>query len=308
MSYHHYNFSTSLKVEQQNQPRADAFYRSKGGTSIKRYDYNNPSQKRFQQMGIDCSVEYYVPGLDVFWLNYSEKFRTWETGDMCIELWSDYYDHMEGWGLHDESDIILYATPDYFYEVTNNGCFKDMVKSLANEWGWNRLKEFADNRDCIRQLVRSKEGYDYQLIKTFSQKDGKKWMGVCVCVPWEVLINEFGVNVRRYDKNHKLSPFTSVHGDPEVCDFIKHFRNPGTIDVFTNGCCYWFAKILAERFDGMIMYNPIDNHFATYIKNILYDITGRIKMDNEWVDWDEYKLIDPLDSRRVIKYCINKTE
>lgn len=211
MSYHHYKFSTSLKVEQQNQPRADAFYKSHGASNIKRYDYNNPSERSFQQKGIDCSVEYYAPGLDVFWLNYSEKFRTWETGDMCIELWSDYERKVEGWALHDESDTILYVTPDYFYEVTNNTYFKDMVRKLANEWSWDELKEFADNRDCIRQLVRSKEGRDYQLIKAFSQKDGKKWMGICICVPWKTLIKDFFIDINIYDNNHNKFDINKIY-------------------------------------------------------------------------------------------------
>ena len=204
---HYYNFSTSLKVERNNQPRADAFYKSHGALNIKRYDYNNPDEKKFQQDGIDCSVEYYAPGLDIFWLNYSEKFRTIDTGDMCIELWSDYDNRIPGWALHDKSDTILYVTPEYFYEVTNNGDFKRMVQRLADEWAWDALQNFANNDDCVRQLVRSKDGYDCQLIKSFSknnigEKHGNKWMGICVCIPWKTLFNDYFININMYDRDY----------------------------------------------------------------------------------------------------------
>lgn len=92
-----------------------------------------------------------------------------------------------------------------------------------------------------------------------------------------------------------------------VVDFITHFQNLGTIDIFTNGCCYWFAVILKERFQGTIMYNPIDNHFATLINGFLYDITGQISKKG-WKEWDEYKKLDELETERIYKYCIAKTE
>jgi hypothetical protein len=98
--------------------------------------------------------------------------------------------------------------------------------------------------------------------------------------------------------------------DP-VMDFIEHFQNIGTIDIFTEGCCYWFAKILEERFKkekAEIMYNPIDNHFATLINHGLYDITGPITVTKEWEYWSEYEKLDELETTRIYKYCINKTE
>ena len=207
MNQLYHDFSTSLKVEQQNQPRADAFYKSHGALNIKRYDYNNPAEKKFQQDGIDCSVEYYTPGLDVFWLNYSEKFRTVDTGDMCIELWSDYDNRIPGWALHDKSDTILYVTPEYFYEVTNNEHFKQMVQRLVDEWNENALRDFVNNDGCVRQLVKSKDGYGCQLIKSFSknnngEKYGNKWMGICICIPWQILLKEFFIDINMYDNSH----------------------------------------------------------------------------------------------------------
>lgn len=98
----------------------------------------------------------------------------------------------------------------------------------------------------------------------------------------------------------------------EILDFISNFQNEGTIDTFTNGCCYWFAHILYSRFKPFyeatyIYYNPIDNHFATMINCDLYDITGNIEFNvNEWYNWDYYIVFDKLDAKRVIDNCVNK--
>lgn len=98
--------------------------------------------------------------------------------------------------------------------------------------------------------------------------------------------------------------------------FIKKFKRDSNNEKFlenhfTNGYCYHFAVILAalfgnEDYQSNIMYNPIDNHFATKYNNKLYDITGEIKLTTDWVDWNRYKEFEPLDSERVIKNCIYK--
>lgn len=99
----------------------------------------------------------------------------------------------------------------------------------------------------------------------------------------------------------------------EVLTFIKRFQNEGTVKTFTEGCCYWFAKILDERFNSFeyesgIWYNGIDNHFATLIGTHLYDITGDlgdIKDLSGWNNWTYYMYIDELETERIFKYCIN---
>lgn len=98
-------------------------------------------------------------------------------------------------------------------------------------------------------------------------------------------------------------------GMKEVKDFIRHFQNDGTIKTFTEGCCYWFAHILVNRFPkARIAYNPVLNHFAARISSELYDITGNLSDDGYWYDWEEYKELDPLDTERVNQYCIIKSE
>ena len=96
----------------------------------------------------------------------------------------------------------------------------------------------------------------------------------------------------------------------DVVKFIEHFQNLGTIDTFTNGCCYWFAFILTNRFpnNSCIMYNPIDVHFAASIDGDLFDITGELQKTPEWVKWSEYEKVDELETERLYKYCINKLD
>ena len=99
----------------------------------------------------------------------------------------------------------------------------------------------------------------------------------------------------------------------QILDFIKHFQNEGTIKAFTEGCCYWFAKILCKRFEmdryrTMLMYNNIDGHFAAKINGQLYDITGELNETANWEIWDEFKENEPVYSETVIRDCIKKLD
>lgn len=52
----------------------------------------------------------------------------------------------------------------------------------------------------------------------------------------------------------------------DVVKFISHFK--GSEETFLNGCCYWFAQILVERFDSRgyvatIFHEPVEGHFIT---------------------------------------------
>ena len=94
-----------------------------------------------------------------------------------------------------------------------------------------------------------------------------------------------------------------------VIDFINNFKKkyPDAMeDTFLHGYCYWFAKILAERFEGVIYYEPIDNHFIAYIENHFYDITGEVIPSQKARPWSVYQLWDELETQRIIRDCINK--
>jgi hypothetical protein len=99
----------------------------------------------------------------------------------------------------------------------------------------------------------------------------------------------------------------------DVEEFITYFD--GTQDNFLHGNCYWFAQILFERFwrfypEVEVMYNQIDNHFAVAIlandTTFLFDASGCIgPLDSQnWVRWNDYIRIEPLDAARVYRDCI----
>ena len=99
----------------------------------------------------------------------------------------------------------------------------------------------------------------------------------------------------------------------EILKFISHFNIPEVVHLFTHGQCYWFARLLQERFSDYqhlcyIVYNPIDNHFALQHGKYLYDATGVVGSinDSSWVDWDIYKIFEPLDAARVERDCIKE--
>ena len=97
-----------------------------------------------------------------------------------------------------------------------------------------------------------------------------------------------------------------------VLRFIRDFKRFDTGQVtrtFTNGYCYWFAFILHNRFpNSEIVYYSAGNHFACKIGNRIFDVTGDITNKNLFFEpWEEYQKCEPLESSRIIKYCVTKT-
>ena len=92
----------------------------------------------------------------------------------------------------------------------------------------------------------------------------------------------------------------------DIEKFISRFHSSDNIDeVFTNGCCYWFAYILFVRFldiDAQIMYDKLCNHFATKIGDRIFDITGDVTDMHEWEPWSDFD--DELHKQRIIRDCV----
>ena len=90
--------------------------------------------------------------------------------------------------------------------------------------------------------------------------------------------------------------------------FINRF-NPESEDirqVFTEGCCYWFAYILLHRFYGdssELMYDEVANHFGTRIYDKVFDITGDVTDKYNWASW--YLIDDEKHRLRIIRDSIN---
>lgn len=97
--------------------------------------------------------------------------------------------------------------------------------------------------------------------------------------------------------------------EKEVLGFISRFTAKGSrrevIDAFQNGCCFWFAKTLRDRFSGSdpdIMYDQVANHFGTMIDGRVYDITGDVTSCYRWEVFAKMK--DALLVNRLIRDCI----
>ena len=92
----------------------------------------------------------------------------------------------------------------------------------------------------------------------------------------------------------------------EIENFLARFHSSEDVDeVFTRGCCYWFAVIMAMRFNSPVMYSPVDNHFTVSIHGRLYDITGDVtEKYPDSVSWIDYAMFDPNDFARIVRDCV----
>ena len=98
----------------------------------------------------------------------------------------------------------------------------------------------------------------------------------------------------------------------KIIEKIVRFNAPlneGAKDYFLNGYCYWYARILQERFrpwfEAEIMYNPVQNHFACRIKDIYCDASGILDVSPEdWVSWTSYIELEPKGAARIYRDCV----
>lgn len=106
--------------------------------------------------------------------------------------------------------------------------------------------------------------------------------------------------------NTGFSKIATVIYVNKIDNFLKRFHSSNNIDeVFTSGCCYWFAVILFGRFireGAEIMYDDVANHFGTKIGNKVYDITGDVTDSYNWLPWNDIN--DESHRKRIEKDCI----
>lgn len=113
-------------------------------------------------------------------------------------------------------------------------------------------------------------------------------------------------------RDYQPVDYTDGAIERDVLGFIGRFSMAGTgkprqevIEAFTCGCCFWFARILEERFVGLnpvIMTDYVENHFGTQIAGRVYDITGDVTEGHKWEPWSECE--DASLVRRITEYCI----
>ena len=52
------------------------------------------------------------------------------------------------------------------------------------------------------------------------------------------------------------------------------------------------------------MYDEVENHFATKIDNEIYDITGIVTNQYDWIAWSDLWKKDPSLSKRIVRDCV----
>lgn len=96
-----------------------------------------------------------------------------------------------------------------------------------------------------------------------------------------------------------------------VLSFIDRFTFGGkreqVIEAFTCGCCYWFARILYERFRlygaSEIVYDQVENHFGCKVCGRVYDICGDVTEKYYWDLWPIQE--DPSLTNRILRDCVD---
>lgn len=92
----------------------------------------------------------------------------------------------------------------------------------------------------------------------------------------------------------------------DVLEFIMR-RFPLENDCnWMSGNCYYFAKILDERFHGELYYDMIEGHFLFYKNKRFYDWTG-IRYPCEFralTPWNGYEKVDKAHYDRIVRDVI----
>lgn len=92
--------------------------------------------------------------------------------------------------------------------------------------------------------------------------------------------------------------------EEKILEFI-HRRFPQDSN-WTSGNCYYFAKILLDRFpSGAIYYDVVCGHFVYGNNDEYFDYNGKILLSfTHLVKWEDFELYDSLQYERIIKDCI----
>lgn len=81
-----------------------------------------------------------------------------------------------------------------------------------------------------------------------------------------------------------------MHKASKIAEFLRTASNDIVIDVFTQGGCYQYHKMLKVVFpNAKAWYDPIDAHVYTEIDGRFFDIRGEHKKGERWVLMDDHK-------------------
>lgn len=93
----------------------------------------------------------------------------------------------------------------------------------------------------------------------------------------------------------------------EILGFIDRFTKVTGADMWLNGLCYHFAKLLQNRYGGELYYHHT-NHFMLYYDDVLYDASGDVTVkysDDMLCTWMTVLEEDWLLASRIIRDCVD---
>lgn len=95
--------------------------------------------------------------------------------------------------------------------------------------------------------------------------------------------------------------------EERILEFIKR-RFPEESN-WMNGNCFYFAQILASRFAGDVVYDPIEGHFLFWASDDnFYDWSGRHVYDDlqrrKMFLWRDSVMKDGLLHNRIYRDCV----
>lgn len=204
-------FKSEIKYEISQQPIADNYYLRLYGNrnELVRYGYETPEDKIMQNKGIDCTIldrNFNPPK----YINYQEKFRRCDYGDMLIELYS-VFPRQLGWGITDKADRYSYFTDPEFFRRKNSDprdisygkvyeLEAEVVRKIAN-WALEKFNK-SDWKDAwlsssmLRKDIFPENNNEppIRYIKNYSENEdtGESWMSISVCVRWSDIKKYFG--------------------------------------------------------------------------------------------------------------------
>ena len=92
--------------------------------------------------------------------------------------------------------------------------------------------------------------------------------------------------------------------EEEILDFINR-RWKNTKANWTEGNCFWFARILADRFQDLsVYYLPISGHFVAGKNGVYFDVTGKIDLKEPATSLSDIKEEDINWYYRLLRDCI----
>lgn len=190
------NFQKCLDFESKMMPLADQYYKSAyPGCTIFRPKYQNGGdEKLLQQQDVDVILT----DANKNKIYISEKFRSYDFGDILIEIYKDYDQRKLGWGFETKPDLTITFVLD---KMSKSLIIREIPTTEINRVAKNELEHAIDVFQNIyphKKQFKRVDQIEYRMIG--SNRDKNTWISANICVP----ITYFKDSKQKFMKiNHK---------------------------------------------------------------------------------------------------------